>query len=91
MTARHKQFRRLASDEPEEGMQHRQSMVPRSDIVAAFGFKIGEESSDIVGAEIGERQFADGVTSRLGHEEKEKAHSVAVTSKWMPGKAPSRL
>ena len=69
-------------------MQHRQSMVPRSDIVAAFGFKIGEESSDIVGAEIGERQFADGVTSRLGHEEKEKADSVAVTSNGCLGKPP---
>jgi hypothetical protein len=65
-----KQFRCLASDEPEEGMQHRQSMVPRSDIVAAFDFKIGEESSDIVGIEIRERQFADRATGRLGYEEK---------------------
>jgi hypothetical protein len=65
-----KQFGRLASDEPEEGVQHRQSMVPRSDIVAAFDFEIGEESSDIIGIEIGERQFADRATGRLGDEEK---------------------
>ena len=83
-----KQFWRLASDEPEEGMQHRQSMVPRSNIVAALGFKIGEESSDVVGAEIGERQFADRATSCLGHEEKEKADSVAVTSNGCLGKPP---
>jgi hypothetical protein len=55
-------------------------MVPRSDIVAAFDFKIGEEGSDIVGTEIGERQFADRTTGCLGHEEKQKANSVAVTA-----------
>ncbi|HJZ18314.1 MAG TPA: hypothetical protein VJ251_23205 [Stellaceae bacterium] len=85
-----KQFWRLASDEPEEGMQHRQSMVPRSNIVAAIGFKIGEESSDVVGAEIGERQFADRATSCLGHEEKEGGFRRG-NFEWMPGKTPSRL
>jgi len=72
-------------------VQHSKSMVPRSDMVAAFGFKIGEESPHVVGSEVGQWQFADWVAGRLSHEEKEEPDPVAVTSDRCLGEVLSPL
>ena len=75
-----KQFRCPAAGIAEEAVQHGEPMVPRSDIVAAFDFKIREESPHIVRAKVGQRQLADRAAGRLGQKEEEEPDAIAVAS-----------
>lgn len=61
-------------------MQHRQSLIPRTDVIVALGLKMGQERSHMTGRQIGERKLGDSSVGRLGKKEEEQTNPVALTS-----------